>query len=258
MKALYVGVGFLLSLTISALLWSADAPSQTIDHSLFGQVLTTYVRDSQVDYAGLHKNPEQLDQYLSQMEALPQADFDALDKQQQLALLINLYNAATIRLVVKNYPVKSIKDIGGWMSGPFKQKFIKFLGKELSLDNIEHNTIRENYAEPRIHFALVCAAHSCPPLRGEPYNGAQLDAQLTDQARTFLGDESKNRLNHAKRIAHLSSIFKWYGKDFEKDGRTLAEAIHSYWPEKDQQLMTGSPYEVEYLTYDWTLNEWKK
>jgi hypothetical protein len=224
------------------------------DSTLLKNVLGTYLVDGQVNYAGLKQNSAELDQYLEQIAQVDSAEFAGMTKNEQLALLINLYNAATIKLVVSEYPVDSIRDIGGWFSGPFSRNFIRWQGETISLDTIEHETIRKDFQEPRIHFALVCAAVSCPPLRAEPFEGKDLDSQLTSQARGFLANSKKNRLDHNGNHAYLSRIFKWYGSDFEEDGESLMQAIKLYWPEADQ-IHPFVDYRISYLRYDWTLND---
>src|SRR4029434_9265868 len=132
---------------------------------------------------------------------------------QRIAFWINAYNAFTLRLILDHYPIASIRRIG-WLPGAaFRERFIPMQGlkgETISLDDIENGTLRSAFREPRIHFALVCAARSCPPLRREAYRGADLDRQLDDQARIFLRDATKNRVDAATRTLYLSSIFKWF------------------------------------------------
>ncbi|MGH7894503.1 MAG: DUF547 domain-containing protein [Candidatus Binatia bacterium] len=122
----------------------------------------------------------------------------------------------------------------------------------MSLDDVEHGRVRKDFAEPRIHFALVCAAKSCPPLRDEAYRAADLDRQLGDQGRTFLHDPTKNRWDAATRTLELSSIFKWFREDFEKAAGTLPAFVARY---LDDPGATAQDARIRFLAHDWSLND---
>jgi hypothetical protein len=201
-----------------------------------------------VDYKGFAADSSLLNEYLMQLESAPPSD--DWTENEKLAYWINMYNAYTIRLIVRNYPLNSIKDITigpnvSFINSPWDIKFISIGGEKLDLNNIEHGIIREEFDEPRIHFALVCAAVSCPPLRSEAYVADRLDRQLDDQARRFLSDPDKNRLSG--NVLQLSKIFSWYGGDFKMG---VPEYIRSVYPDK----VKADPA-VEYLEYNWELNE---
>lgn len=214
----------------------------TFDHShaALNAVLATYVHDGTVDYTGLAQS-NALAPYIASLRAIDSLDGWSAD--QQLALWINAYNAHTLQLIVDNLPVASIRDIG-WPLSPWKRKFIGPLGASMTLDDIEHDTIRAHYAEPRIHFALVCASQSCPALRSEAYVADRLDDQLEQQARTFLRDRSKNQITPDQ--LRLSSIFKWYGADFDSVGGVRSFVASRVDGVADQP--------IEFLVYDWSLN----
>ena len=146
---------------------SFAAKTWTFDqsHSRFDRVLKKFVKDGLVDYAGLKANPGELRRYLDELSTPSEMDFGRWMEKEQLAFLINLYNATTLRLIVDHYPVKSIKDIGNLWKGPWDQPVVRLFGRKVTLNTIEHDILRKNYEEPRIHFALVCAARGCPPLR---------------------------------------------------------------------------------------------
>ena len=148
---------------------------------------------------------------------MTEVEFNRWTQPQQLAFLINLYDAATLKLIVEHYPVKSIKDIGNFFKGPWKQEVVPLLGKTVTLDYLEHGVLRKKYAEPRIHFAIVCAAKGCPPLRAEAFVADRLNEQLDDQGRVFLGPKEKNRWDTHARVLYLSPIFKWFSEDFERN-----------------------------------------
>lgn len=242
---------------ITTLLLAPIVLSAALNHADWTEILQEFSKDGMVDYAGLKAQPDKLESYLADIAELSKADFESQAESEQLATLINLYNAATVKLIIDHYPVESIEDVG-WFHGAFRRRFINFLGKKHSLNDIEHGIIRVDYDEPRIHFAVVCAAMSCPRLASEAYTGAQLDAQLERQGFAFLGEAALNRLDHANRQAYMSSIFKWYGSDFEKSGGSYFDAIRKYWPAADRVQLGKQDYSIRYLTYDWSLNEWKR
>lgn len=226
--------------------------TQPIDHSNFDHILKTYVDTlGNVDYQGLSAEREQLDQYLSLITNNPPND-EHWSKNDQMAYWINAYNAFTLQLILDHYPVKSIKDIGSKIQIPFVNtpwdiKFIKIGEETYDLNNIEHNILRKNFNEPRIHFAIVCASYSCPKLRREAYTGAQLDDQLTEQARNFLSDPNKNSITQNE--LEISKIFSWFKGDFTK-GQTLIEFLDQY-----VDIQIDPKARIKHMDYIWTLND---
>ncbi|MGL1903800.1 MAG: DUF547 domain-containing protein [Fibrobacterales bacterium] len=177
---------------------------------------------------------------------LTQKEYHTLPDLEKLAYLINAYNFYTLKLIVDNYPVKSIKDLGGVFSSPWSKEFIPlFKGfNNVSLDDIEHKMIRKEFDEPRIHFAVVCASIGCPPLRNEAFTAQNLPQQLQSQAVTFLKDPSKNYIKGTK--LYLSKIFDWYGSDFDKQHGSYLKFI--------QNILDTKHNDIEWLDYDWNLN----
>jgi len=224
-------------------------------HAIFDGVLKQYVKNARVDYAALKAHPQDLNRYLDQVAAVSKAEFKQWSEPQQIAFLSNVYNAYTLRLIIENYPLQSIKDIGGWFSGPWDQPVVKLFGETINLNTLEHKVLRVDYAEPRFHFALVCAAKGCPPLRGEAFVGTRLEEQLVDQAKQFLAETTKNRVDAANRTVYLSPIFKWYGGDFEKKSGSVLAALKPYWPGK---APATDGFKIRYTDYDWSLNEQTK
>ena len=222
----------------------------SVDHSKFDQLLKKYVNEKGlIDYKAWKASQTGLNQYLAQLSANPPAA--SWSKAEQMAYWINAYNAYTIRLILDHYPVQSIKDIGSkikipFVTTPWAVKFFRIGGKKMSLDNIEHGILRKQYADPRIHFALVCASLSCPRLRNEAYTAARLDQQLNDQGRDCLSDPAKNRPGKAE----LSKYFDWYKGDWEKNGQSVQSWVNKYATSK---LAPGA--RVSYLDYNWNLNE---
>lgn len=252
------GVSILLTVVSLAVTAPFATAAQGFDHthSAWERVLKSHVKTqgpkSSVDYAGLKADPQALNAYLTSLSKVTEADFERFERAQKLSFLINAYNAFTLSFVTTHYPVKTMKSIGGLFSNPWKKKFFLLFGAERSLDDVEHEMIRKRFKEPRIHFALVCAAVSCPPLRGEAYVAPKLDAQLSDQARLFLNDTDKNRVEPLQMKLSLSSIFKWYREDFEAHSGTLQAYVAPY-----LDGLRGKDAQVSFLEYDWSLNEYK-
>ncbi len=216
-------------------------------HDSYDALLKAYVTDGMVDYKSIKENRSTLDNYLSNMAKINEKEFNSWSKDERLAYLINLYNAQTLKLIIDNYPLESIKDLGSLFKTPWEEKFIPLLGKTISLDNIEHDIIRKEYNEPRIHLALVCAAFSCPPLRSEAYVGEKLSSQLDNQGYAFFASPTGLQVDHEKKRVSLSSILKWYKEDFE----SVEKFAQKYSKEN------FSNYKISWLKYDWKLNEKK-
>jgi hypothetical protein len=206
----------------------------------YAQVLKNYVDDDgMVNYAALSKDREPLDQYIQSLE---NPETQGWSEQDWIAFWINAYNARTLQVIIDHYPTEGIRKIrGAWT----KLK-VPILGKERTLDEIEHKILRKQYAEPRIHMALVCAAKSCPTLRPEPYVASRLDEQLADQSRDFLSHPDRFRIEGE--IARISPIFKWFKKDFN----SVSGFIRQY----SGQDISG--LKIKYQPYDWSLNEQEK
>lgn len=222
----------------------------SFDHSLFDQLLKKYVKNGFVDYKSF-KSDSKLNEYLNQLAS---ADIKRFNENEQLAFWINAYNAYTIKLIVDKYPVKSIKDIGfPLISSPWDREFASVAGKKYTLNNIEHDIIRKNFNEPRIHFALVCAALSCPPLRSEAYTGIRLNEQLENQTTVFFSDISKNKIDRANKTISVSKILDWYKSDFEKTGN-YNENVWLLFPKELRPDEPVKNYEIKYIDYNWDLN----
>ncbi len=221
---------------------------------------------SGVDYAGLQRDWPQLKSYLSELSAVSRHEFDRWGKPARLAFLINAYNAFTIQLILGSYPdLTSIKDLGSLFSSPWSKRFFNLLGKRQSLDNIEHDLIRAPgaYDDPRIHFAVVCAAIGCPGLRAEAFTAERVDEQLEDSLRRFLSDQSRNRYNAQTGRLEISKIFDWYAGDFARGFRgrdSLLSFLADYAEllardETGRNKISNGQIEIDYLDYDWHLNK---
>jgi hypothetical protein len=234
-------------LFVAVVTFSQKSPS----HQQWDKLLRKHVNASgMVSYKGFQKDKAELDVYLKTLsDNAPQSSWSA---DEQKAYWINAYNAFTVALILKHYPVKSIKDIGGKIykvNTPWDIKFVNIGGKKYDLNNIEHGILRKKFDDPRIHFALVCASISCPRLRNEAYTAGQLNAQLEDAGKDFLNDKSKNRISANK--ADLSKYFSWYKGDFTKNG-SLADYINKYSVTK-----VNTNTKIGSLDYNWSLNEQK-
>jgi hypothetical protein len=231
----------------------------TFDHAAFTAILRGVVdEDGYVDYAALKERPAALDAYVAR---LAQTDPVNLPDADRLAFWLNAYNAYTLYLVRERYPVGSIlgTDTGPFIPGvnsPFSAKFAVIGGERVSLDDIEHGTIREEFDEPRIHFALVCAAVSCPPLRDEAYRGDVLDEQLDEQGRRFLQNPHKNQVDLREGEVVLSKIFDWFEGDFGGSPDDVQRYLAPYAAtEAEREALAAARLDVEYADYDWSLND---
>ncbi|MFG0330544.1 MAG: VTT domain-containing protein [Phycisphaerales bacterium] len=226
-----------------------DGP--TFDHGAFDELLRRHVRDGGwVDYSALQSDADALDRYI---ESLANASFDELGRNEKLALLINGYNAFTLRLILDFYPVESIRRIPS--DERWEAKRWNIGGEIWSLDEIEHEQIRPKFKEPRIHFALVCAAVGCPPLRAEVYEGARLDEQLESQTSLVHSNPRWFRFDSATNRLELTKLYDWYGSDFESDDRTVIEYAAQYSPALRDALDRGVEVEPRWIDYDWSLND---
>ncbi|NCN27811.1 DUF547 domain-containing protein [bacterium] len=229
------------------------------DFSIYQKLLDTSVVkqevQSKVRYSALKADPEALKKNTAIFSGVSKADFEKWSKNDQMAFLINSYNFFTIKLIVDHYPVKSIKKIGGWFSNPWKKKFFQLLGEERSLDEVEHEMLRRDYSEPRIHFAVNCASKGCPPLQSLAFRSETLDKQLESAALNFINSNAFNRYQPKTNTLELSSIFKWYGNDFgnEMELKTFIAKRHLNLKKKTDELIKET--KIVFLDYDWSLNE---
>lgn len=210
------------------------------DHSSWDKILRQYVNnDGRVNYAALKAQPARLDAYLASLaEATPTREWP---RNTALAYWINTYNAYTFKLILDNYPLKSITELHG--GDPWKVKWIELAGKTYSLNMIEHDIIRPRYQEPRIHFAVVCAANACPPILNRAFTADKLNRQLEQLARSFINNPQYNQTTGDIRV---SRIFDWYGEDFGNLRDYLNKYLESPLP---------ADAEIGYMDYDWSLNK---
>lgn len=220
---------------------SLNTNAQTVDHSLWSSILKKHVSNNgNVNYRTLKSDSIKLKSYINQLsQNSPNKNWS---KEETLAYWINAYNALTIDLILKNYPVKSIKDI----KNPWKQRLWDFGKNNYNLDEIEHDILR-NMNEPRIHFAIVCASYSCPKLQNEAFVAEKLDLQLTKATKEFLADKNRNEITENN--IQISKIFDWFSKDFTKNG-SLIDFLNLY-----TKVNISPNAKKRYKDYNWALNE---
>lgn len=256
--------------------FSENHEAESFDYNDYQIVLKQVDDQGLVDYRALQKDPNALNRFAQSLSQLDPKEFDAWPQNKQLAFWINAYNALTLQAIIDHYPIKpsllkslafpknSIRQI----SGVWDKLTFKVMGQDLTLSHIEHEILRKKFARPEIHMSLVCAALSCPPLRNEPFQAATLESQFKDQARRFMSSPITFNLDRTQKGIHLSKIFKWFGQDFVErflpesgfEGRVpkLRASLHfvsQHLDDADAKFLRNQSYKLDYLPYDWTLNE---
>jgi hypothetical protein len=226
----------------------------TFDHSQYAAVLENYVNDQGgVDYDALAETPDKL---LAYNKSLANAPWDKMGRDAKLALLINAYNSFTLQLMIERLDepnIDSIRDIPAEKRWEAKRWTIA--GHTWSLNQIEHEQIRTKFKAPNYHFAAVCAAVGCPPLRTEPYTGAQLEQQLRDQAERVHTDGSRwFQYDRDAGVLHLTPLYKWYRGDFEQVSGNILTHAAQYNDTLATALDNDNRPQVRWLDYDWSLN----
>lgn len=221
----------------------------TADRALYAALLTQHLKQGAVDYRGLKEDEGQLDRYL---DALSRVTPESLSPAARFAFWVNAYNAWTLKLILNHYPgITSIKEAGGWLRSPWKIRFVRQQDRQLTLDEIEHDILRAQFKDPRVHFAVNCASKGCPSLYPEPFNGTDLERQLDDAARNFINDPARYRLEGE--TLYISRIFEWFGEDFGNDPLGFVRR-YAQGGLAAQLTREGNHLKVAYLDYDWSLN----
>ena len=213
-------------------------------HTLWNNLLQKHVSDAgQVNYKAFKTDKAKLLSYIQGLNLIYTDDsFTSLSREETLAFWINAYNALTVDLILKNYPIKSIKDI----DKPWDQRFWKLGDKWFNLSDIEHEILRK-MDEPRIHFAIVCASVSCPKLQNTAFTASNLETQLTNATKEFLSDPERNELS--ENSIKISKIFQWFSKDFKQDG-DIIDFLNQY-----SNIDISAKAKKSYKDYNWNLNE---
>ncbi len=257
---------------------SANATTQNYSIANLDALLHEYVDgEGRVDYRRLKDHRAPLDRFVNSLAGLEVSAITAWPEAARIAFWINAYNAIALQRILDHYPIKR----GGIVSGlRFPENSIRQIdgvwdkitthvaGRDMTLDHIEHEILRKEFREPRVHAALVCAAKGCPPLRAEVFTEEKLSAQLDDQSRRFLGAPHRFQIDREKKIVRLSPILKWYGGDFTSvynaagaiqghsaDENAVLEFARRYVGPEDAKFLFENTYRVEFLDYNWSLNE---
>jgi uncharacterized protein DUF547 len=230
-------------------------------HTLFTEILSDYVSDGKVNYKDLRLD-KRLPAYIDQLSHTDPATL--IDDKERFAFWINAYNAYTLKIICDNYPLKSISELhgGGAFLGRitkttvWDKKLVTINNKKMTLNDIEHKTIRPEFKDARAHFALVCAAKSCPPLRNEAYEAHTLSEQLNDQGRIFLSQLDENNFDIFGKAANISPIFSWFAGDFGGKNKVLS-FLADFLPQEVSEAIKkdSSSWKIRYTYYDWSLNE---
>lgn len=252
--------------------------SKTISYDDYTNLLKTYVDDQgRVDYKGLQADRAALDAFVAALGTIAPDSYEAWSTETQMALWINAYNAITLKAIIDHYPIEkgglinslrypknSIRQI----DGVWKKHTTRIAGRTVTLDAIEHDILRKEFGDPRMHVAIVCASVSCPPLRAEAFTPENLNAQLDDQSVHFFADKNSFRIDSDNDKVYLSAILDWFDEDFvghyntgntisdhgKKTGAILDYA-RTYAHEHEAEYLTTATYKVDFLDYDWSLNE---
>ncbi len=264
--AMLLGAGLLIAFAGSAHAQSlaerfaAHDPASkiTVDHSAWDEMLKAHVKPhghlNRVDYAAWKR--ESRDTLLSYIERLEQADIAGLSRPEQYAYWVNLYNAVTVALILKHYPLDTIRDIdispGFFSNGPWGAKLVTVGGVELSLDNIEHDILRVNWDEPRVHYAVNCASIGCPNLARDAYTGDQLDDQLDAAARSYVTSPRGIHFDGGRVTA--SKIYSWYDEDFGNSEAGVIAHLRKHADGDTARRLSGLS-SIDNYAYDWSLND---
>ena len=264
MKTTRASLGFVLVALLIALAGPAIAAAPP-DYKTWGELLSKYYDPAKgMNYKALKaQDKPALDELRRQ---LAQVDVQALSRQDQLAYWINLYNVNVVAIVVEGYPVESIRDLS---TDPlirlnvFKKDVVDTKRGKVSLNDIENDQIRNGFKDPRIHFAINCAARSCPPIRTEPYVGSRISEQLDDQVRKFLNGPNGVRLGKkgSTLVVHVTKIMSWFGEDFQRwwSVDPIGFVVRYVSSEKRKQIESAAnQIAVEFDDYDWKLNDASK
>lgn len=247
---LIFSLGGLIAYRFLAPLNVPDLGAQSINHQAWTSLLKKHVKDGHVNYSGFIKDRPALEQYLASLRSHPPSK--SWTNNEKLAYWINTYNAYTIELILRHWPITGIRQVSGRIQMPFVNSpwdipIIPAGDAEITLNDVEHRILRKQFEDPRIHFAIVCASKSCPNLRSEAYTANLIDQQLNDQAIKFINDPSKNVIEQD--TIRISRIFQWFRGDFEKN-HSLVDFLNQY-----SNRPIDKKVVIRHLEYDWSLNE---
>ncbi len=259
---------------------AVEEGKKSFSYDSYAAVLKSHVDDAgMVNYRGLQAARDKLDEFSAAAARLERKVYEKWGERDKIAFWLNAYNALTLQAIIDHYPIKSSflksrvypKNSIRQIPGVWDEIVFNVMGQDLTLEHIEHEILRKEFDEPRIHVAMVCAAMGCPPLLNEPYTGTKLDGQLDDRARRFLDNPTKFRIDRDKDRLYLSPILKWFAEDFTskyspekeiaKHGRKVSAVLNFiavYLKEADRDYVLAGKFKIKYLKYDWSLNEQTK
>lgn len=258
----------------------ADYADFDRSYATYNSLLQKYVRDGRVYYEGFIESRGELEVFLKSMGSVDPAEFDTWPENDKLAFWINAYNAFTIKAIIDHYPIKRSFSLVGifyapsnsilQIKGVWKKLQFRALGRTVTLDEIEHEILRKEFNEPRIHMAIVCASLSCPDLSSEAYTGDKIEEQLAAASVRFVNNPDKGvSIDENEQRVKISKIFKWFGEDFIKNygdevkfkneslkNNAVLNFITNYLvSESKKEYIEKNEYKLGYLKYDWHLNE---
>jgi hypothetical protein len=257
-KTIFCSLGLLVTLLVWLTCTNCRAikrntDSKPVTHEQWDALVKKHVgTDGFVHYKGFLQDSAALNRYLRLLESAHPNDKN-WSRNEQMAYWINAYNAYTVQLILRNYPLQSIKDIKkgiAFINSVWDLKFIKIQGFTYDLNNIEHNILRPVFKDARIHAAINCASYSCPRLLNEAYTAERLEAQLDGSMRSFVNDPLRNQITAEK--AKVSEIFKWFRGDFERDAGSVRAYLNRY-----AAVKLSDQTDIGHLDYEWSLNEAK-
>lgn len=240
--------------------WRVHDPAsgRRVDHSAFDRFLARHVivlplGGNRVDYARVP--PAGREALAAYVAALAAVDVDGLNRPEQMAFWINLYNALTLKVVLDHWPVRSIRDIdispGLFSDGPWGARLVAVAGEGLSLDDIEHRILRPLWRDPRVHYAVNCASIGCPDLAPRAYTGERLEAMLDEGARNYVNDPRGLRIDRRGRLV-ASRIYDWFAADFGGEAGVLAH-LRALSRGAVKARLDGAA-EIDAYAYDWSVN----
>ena len=235
-----------LSLLTALALVAPAASAHAFDHSPYQSLLTSHVKHGRVSYAGIRGDRAARTRLNGYVASLGRASIAKLGREAQLAFFLNAYNALVIKAVVDRMPLSSVMKVKGF----FKRFKHRVAGRDVTLDQLENSIIRPRFKEPRIHFALVCAAKSCPPLSSRAFSARSLERHLDGLARAFINGPHGVQVKGGK--ATISKLFQWYEGDFKAAAGSLGKYLARYDKKNAALLVKGG---FSYLHYNWELNQ---
>lgn len=235
---------------------SNENNERVIDHRLWGEILSGYLSENQssgvreFDYVGVSDiDKTKLANYLTYLQTIDPRNYNRLE---QTAYWANLYNALTIDLILKHYPLDSIKNIGDGITGPWNMALINIANTPLTLNQIEHGILRGIFKDKRIHYVINCASIGCPDLPAIPLTSKNIERQLELGAFRFINQDKGMRFNENKLI--LSNIYNWFSVDFGENELELLRHLSQYATPKKQEKLRNFKGDIDF-DYNWKLNQ---